>query len=128
MRKYDRTTIRNVYDKQKSKYAFTSYDPIRAECKRVSTLIEKMTEVYYRNPCLITEHHIVLNEFISTCTMASTNEPRKEPWILNNKERIILQFVRDNCPQEWQEYLNRGMFVNWLPGKIYGPIVIDSVD
>lgn len=128
MRKYDRTAIRNTDNRIKCNNVEPE-DPIRKECRRVVSLVERFTEIYYENPKLFTEQHIVLPVFLSTCSMASCTEPRTELWILKDYERYILNFVRENYMYEWQTMLHEGKFINVVaPVETTGPVVMADFD
>lgn len=145
MRKYDRTSIKNTIDKnidkngnsrhhkRKGGFRFPAYvDPkIRNECYRVAKLTKRFKEIYYENPELFTKKHIVLQVFLSTCTMASCTEPRPdgEPWILNDTERYILNFVKSKYFLEWCSLLHEGKGVQyWYPPVFPSVIRLNPVE
>lgn len=133
MRKYNRTAIRNfdnktAITKQNTKEPSKRKEPwwknisskLKNECSRMIKLNEKFTKIYEDHPELFLEKQIVLQVFLSTCSMAScsrderwafngeTNESKQEPWVLKDTERYILNFIKENYPQEWKEMLHEG--------------------
>lgn len=153
MKKYDRSAIKNTDNrtaitkqnknetfKKKKNSWWSAVDPkIKKECYRVANLTKRFTEIYEENPNLFTEQHIVLQVFLSTCSMAScsfqerwnpsnygaleTNEAEEilKPWILNDTERYILNFVKSNYPLEWTEMLHEGKGVQYWYPPVLGP-------
>lgn len=126
MRKYDRTSIKNTIDKnidknghskRKEQFRWPGFvDPkIRNECYRVANLTKRFRKIYNENLELFTKKHIVLQVFLSTCSMASCTEPRPdgEHWVLNDTERFILNFVKTHYLLDWCKYLHEGKGIQY---------------
>lgn len=126
MRKYDRTSIKNTIDKNIDKNSYSKrkkefrrpgfVDPkIWSECCRVANLTKRFRKIYNENLELFTKKHIVLQVFLSTCSMASCTDPRPdgEPWILNDTERFILNFVKTHYLLDWCKYLREGKGIRY---------------
>jgi hypothetical protein len=137
MRKYDRTSIKNSIDKNIDKNGHSKRNKkfrwpdfvapkIRNECYRIAKLTKRFQEIYNENLKLFTEKHIVLQVFLSTCSMASCTEPRPdgEPWILNDIERFILNFVKDHYLLDWCKHLNEGKGVQYWYPPVLGPTTV----
>lgn len=144
MRKYDRTSIKNTIDKnidknahheKKKGYRWPDFvdSKLKSECYRIASLTSRFRAIYNENIKLFTEKHIVLQVFLSTCSMASCAEPRpsifdkdalEQPWILNETERFILNFVKDKYPLDWVEYLHEGKGVQYWYPPVLGPTII----